>query len=35
MQNEIIRETAVYSILTKEWPAVKATLSWQFEKLSS
>jgi hypothetical protein len=27
MQNEIIHETALYSILTTEWPAVKTTPS--------
>lgn len=32
MANGVIRDTAVYSIIASEWPAVKANLSWQLEK---
>lgn len=32
MENGIIRDTAVYSILPSEWPAVRANLVWQLEK---
>ncbi len=32
MKNGTIRDTAVYSILSTEWPAIKANLSWQLEK---
>lgn len=32
MANGTIRDTAVYSIITSEWPAVKANLKWQLEK---
>ena len=30
--NGTIRDTAVYSIIASEWPAVKANLRWQLEK---
>lgn len=32
MANGSIRDTAVYSIIASEWPAVKANLTWQLEK---
>jgi RimJ/RimL family protein N-acetyltransferase len=32
MANGTIRDTAVYSIIASEWPAVKANLSWQLAK---
>jgi RimJ/RimL family protein N-acetyltransferase len=32
MANGTIRDTAVYSIIASEWPAVKANLRWQLEK---
>lgn len=32
MPNGTIRDTAVYSIIPSEWPAVKANLRWQLEK---
>lgn len=32
MPNGTIRDTAVYSIIASEWPAVKANLRWQLEK---
>ncbi|MDZ7600199.1 MAG: GNAT family protein [Hoeflea sp.] len=32
MANGTIRDTAVYSIIASEWPAVKANLAWQLEK---
>lgn len=32
MENGTVRDTAVYSILPAEWPAVKANLVWQLEK---
>jgi len=32
MENGTIRDTAVYSILPSEWPAVWANLVWQLEK---
>ena len=32
MENGTIRDTAVYSILPSEWPAVRANLVWQLEK---
>jgi N-acetyltransferase len=32
MANGTIRDTAVYSIIASEWPAVKANLTWQLEK---
>jgi RimJ/RimL family protein N-acetyltransferase len=32
MANGTIRDTAVYSIIASEWPAVKANLGWQLEK---
>ena len=32
MANGTVRDTAVYSILPNEWPAVKANLIWQLEK---
>ena len=32
MQNDTIRDTAVYSIIAPEWPTVKAHLNWQLEK---
>ncbi|MEQ9694513.1 GNAT family protein [Shimia sp. SDUM112013] len=35
MANGTLRDTAVYSILPHEWPAVKANLSWQIEKRQS
>lgn len=32
MANGTIRDTAVYSIIASEWPAVKANLQWQLDK---
>jgi RimJ/RimL family protein N-acetyltransferase len=32
MANGTIRDTAVYSVIASEWPAVKANLTWQLEK---
>ena len=32
MANGTIRDTAVYSIIASEWPAVKANLTWQLQK---
>lgn len=32
MPNGTIRDTAAYSILPHEWPAIKANLQWQLEK---
>lgn len=32
MANGSIRDTAVYSIISHEWPTVKANLQWQLEK---
>ncbi len=32
MANGSIRDTAVYSIISHEWPTVKASLQWQLEK---
>lgn len=32
MPNGSLRDTAVYSILPHEWPAVKANLEWQLDK---
>jgi len=32
MANGTVRDTAVYSIIASEWPAVKANLTWQLEK---
>ena len=32
MKNNTLRDTAVYSILPTEWPAVKANLAWQLAK---
>lgn len=32
MPNDTLRDTAVYSILASEWPAVRANLQWQLEK---
>ena len=32
MPNGSIRDTAVYSILAAEWPAVRANLQWQLDK---
>ena len=32
MDNGTIRDTAVYSIIQTEWPAVRANLAWQMEK---
>lgn len=32
MANGSLRDTAVYSIIASEWPAVKANLTWQLEK---
>ena len=32
MANGTLRDTAVYSITSAEWPAVKANLEWQLEK---
>jgi N-acetyltransferase len=32
MANGSLRDTAVYSIIASEWPAVKANLKWQLEK---
>jgi len=32
MSNGTVRDTAVYSIIASEWPAVKANLNWQLEK---
>ena len=32
MANGSLRDTAVYSIIASEWPAVKANLEWLLEK---
>lgn len=32
MPNDTLRDTAVYSIIAGEWPAVRANLNWQLEK---
>jgi RimJ/RimL family protein N-acetyltransferase len=32
LKNGTIRDTAVYSILSTEWPTVKANLEWMLEK---
>ena len=32
MANGSVRDTAVYSIIASEWPAVQANLTWQLEK---
>lgn len=32
MPDGSVRDTAVYSIIASEWPAVKANLTWQLEK---
>ncbi len=32
MANGTVRDTAVYSIIAGEWPAVRANLTWQLEK---
>lgn len=32
MANGTVRDTAAYSIIASEWPAVKANLKWQLEK---
>lgn len=32
MPNGSLRDTAVYSIIASEWPAVRANLAWQIEK---
>jgi N-acetyltransferase len=32
MANGTLRDTAVYSIIAGEWPAVRANLTWQMEK---
>ncbi|MGF0538387.1 GNAT family N-acetyltransferase [Agrobacterium sp. ES01] len=32
MANGTVRDTAAYSIIASEWPAVKANLNWQLEK---
>lgn len=32
LSNGSIRDTAVYSILANEWPAVRANLQWQLDK---
>lgn len=32
MANGTLRDTAVYSIIASEWPAVKANLIWEMEK---
>lgn len=32
MRNGTLRDTAVYSIIASEWPAVEANLIWQLEK---
>jgi len=32
MANGTVRDTAVYSIISSEWPQVKAHLEWQLEK---
>jgi len=32
MANGTVRDTAVYSIIASEWPAVKANLTWQLQK---
>ena len=32
MANGTVRDTAVYSIISAEWPTVKANLQWQLEK---
>jgi glucosamine--fructose-6-phosphate aminotransferase (isomerizing) len=30
--NAVLRDTAVYSIIASEWPAVRANLTWRLEK---
>ncbi|WP_432449634.1 GNAT family N-acetyltransferase [Aliiroseovarius marinus] len=30
--NGVIRDTAVYSIIASEWPAIRANLTWKLEK---
>lgn len=35
MPNGSIRDTCVYSIVAPEWPAVKANLAWQLERVRS
>jgi hypothetical protein len=32
MPNGTLRDTAVYSIISGEWPTVKAHLAWQLER---
>ena len=32
MENGSLRDTAVYSIIPGEWPAVRANLEWQLAK---
>jgi RimJ/RimL family protein N-acetyltransferase len=32
MPNGSLRDSAFYSIIASEWPAVKANLAWQLEK---
>lgn len=32
MANDTVRDTAAYSIIATEWPAVKANLTWQLNK---
>lgn len=32
MANDTVRDTAAYSIIASEWPAVKANLTWQLTK---
>ncbi|PCI85284.1 MAG: N-acetyltransferase [Hyphomicrobiales bacterium] len=32
MANGTVRDTAVYSVIASEWPAIKANLTWQLEK---
>ncbi|NKB20910.1 MAG: GNAT family N-acetyltransferase [Alphaproteobacteria bacterium] len=32
MENGTLRDTAVYSMIASEWPAVKANLLWEIEK---
>ena len=32
MENGTVRDTAVYSIISSEWPTVKINLMWQLEK---
>ena len=32
MPNGTVRDTAVYSIIAAEWPAVRANLTWQMER---